>query len=476
MLFHEMVLKVKIFFQWTVLNIFKDFKNKTPNYSAYRYLLLSQLYRNTSTKSYIFYFIFRKLNWSNNMLNKNAFTWWLSNVRLNASLNNTNFYKNVVFGFNNSVTNKSMHNNFLIGLKSAWLSLRFWIVPAYLGCFTFFYLSFLRLVSFNMLAIKCIMLFGFFYWLFSGFTFFLKKYQYRYFTSSLQRFWKRSYAIFWMLEFYTFAIFFYLTSMASQEPFFMYDNAQFFKTHLFSWRFFLLKMFLATVLITVTYFLIIATKWSTISKLDNLMMLITFILLYIVWVEFYQFFHVISYYGNMVWKISEDTSYWYLENEFKKTRINNHFVTICLMAKFWHIIFTLIFWLFFVVRGLEMTRVRYPLLVANFQNFIFVYILAWIYMYPWIKFVFLKLFNTPYYWFYINNKRNILYIFMNDYMFVIKTIMYDLVTAVPNALKSVLGFKDTISYNFFYLHESAIDTSFTQYRKGYIKDYFLKTI
>ena len=65
---------------------------------------------------------------------------------------------------------------------------------------------------------------------------------------------------------------------------------------------------------------------------------------------------------------------------------------------------------------------------------------------------------------------------MNDYIFVIKTIMYDLVTTVPNALRSVLGFKDTISYNFFYLHESAIDTSFTQYRKSYIRDYFLKTI
>jgi len=111
----------------------------------------------------------------------------------------------------------------------------------------------------------------------------------------------------------------------------------------------------------------------------------------------------------------------------------------------------MIFWLFFVVRGLEMNRVRYPLLVANFQNFIFVYILAWIYMYPWIKFVFLKLFNTPYYWFYINNKRNILYIFMNDYIFVIKTVIYDLFTVVPNSLQAVFGFKDTISYSFFLL-------------------------
>jgi len=188
-----------------------------------------------------------------------------------------------------------MYNTFLYGFKTMWLSLRFWIIPIYLGIFAFMYMSFLKAISFNMLIVRCIMLFGVFYWLFSGFVFFMKKYQYRYFTSSLQRFWKRCYAIFWMLEFYTFFCFVYLTLMASQEPFFMYDNAQIFKTHLFSWKYFLLKMFPFTALILLTYFTVLSTKWSTISKLDLFLITITLLLVYIAWLEFYQFFHVVSY-------------------------------------------------------------------------------------------------------------------------------------------------------------------------------------
>jgi len=63
-------------------------------------------------------------------------------------------------------------------------------------------------------------------------------------------------------------------------------------------------------------------------------MLITFILVYMVWVEFYQFFHVVSYYGNMVWKLNDEATSWFLDMDYKKTRINNHFMTICLIAKF----------------------------------------------------------------------------------------------------------------------------------------------
>jgi len=58
----------------------------------------------------------------------------------------------------------------------------------YLGIFSFAYMSYVRLVSFNILLMKVIMILGAGYWLLSGFTFFLRKYRYRYFTSSLQRF------------------------------------------------------------------------------------------------------------------------------------------------------------------------------------------------------------------------------------------------------------------------------------------------
>jgi len=84
-----------------------------------------------------------------------------------------------------------------------------------------------------------------------------------------------------MLEFYTLTVFFYLTLMAYQEPFLMYDNAQIFKTHLFSWKSFLLKIFLITVIIVFTYFILIATKWTTTSKLDLLLSIVTLLLIYL---------------------------------------------------------------------------------------------------------------------------------------------------------------------------------------------------
>lgn len=473
-LFHELKFYVSVYFDVNAKLNTQSLNLKT---SVYRYFLLNQLYlANLNKVNFLQYFLFRLLNKTNYILNKNTFFWWTGNKRLDTTLDQTDFYKNVVFNFNNKVDNRSMYSNFLIGFKSMWLSLRFWILPLYLGIFSFMYMSFLRLVSFNILTVKCIMLFGVFYWLFSGFVFFIKKYQYRYFTSSLQRFWKRCYAIFWMLEFYTFSVFLYFTLMANQEPFLMYDNAQIFKTHLFSWRYFMLKMFPLTMLIMLTYFVIISTKWTSISKIDVFLMTITLLLVYIAWLEFYQFFHVISYYGNFVWKLSEDANYWFLENELKRTRINNHFLTICLIAKFWHLVFALVFWMFFVVRGLEMGRVRYPLLVANYQNFIFVYILSWLYMYPWVKYVVLKLFNTPYYWFFVNNKRNIMYIISHDIYVTFYTLLEDIVLFIPNVLDTIFTKNNILTADFFYLHNSSTDTSFSQYRKNYIRDYFIRYI
>lgn len=398
-------------------------------------------------------------------MNKNFFFWWVGNKRLDTTLNQTTFYKNTVYDFNKKNDYDSMYNNFLYGFKTTWLSLRFWIVPVYLGVFSFMYMSFLKAISFNMLIVRCIMLFGVVYWLFSGFVFFMKKYQYRYFTSSLQRFWKRCYAIFWMLEFYTFSVFLYLTLMASQEPFFMYDNAQIFKTHLFSWKYFLLKMFPFTILIIITYFIVISTKWTTLSKLDVFLIFTTLLLVYIAWLEFYQFFHVVAYYGNFVWKLSEETNYWFLESELKRTRINNHFLTICLIAKFWHLVFALIFWMFFVVRSLELNRMRYPLLVANYQNFIFVYILSWLYMYPWVKYIVLKLFNTPYYWFFVNNKRNIMFILCQDLYILLNNMFYDILYFIPNTVSYVVPFSsNTLESDFYYWHNSSTDTSNTKFR------------
>jgi len=416
------------------------------------------------------YTLFSMLNCSNYILNNENFFIFLYNNRVKYALKHTFFYRRTA-SFNIKTTKASMFYNFTVGFISTWVSLRNWILPGLLAVISLFYLSFLRLSFFTIFLFKCVVLFGVFYWLFSGFTFFMKKYRYRYFTSSVQRFWKRCFAIFWLLEFFVFFVYFYLTFMASQEPFLMYDNAQIFKTHLFSWKLFLLKIFPSTTLIIFTYFLTFSIKWTSTSKLDLFIMVITFLLFYLFWLEFYQFFHIISYYGNYVWKISDDLTYWYLEGEFKKTRINNHFISICLVAKFWHIVFTLVFWLFFILRNLEGYRIRLPLLGSNLQNFIFIYALTWLYMFPWVKYTFLRLLNVPYYWFFVNTKKQVLYIFCNDFYYIAYQLFSDVLYLPYTIIKQLSC--STVYYDFFNYHTSSNSSSFSQYKRNYIRDYFI---
>jgi hypothetical protein len=331
------------------------------------------------------------------------------------------------------------------------------MIPIYKISFIFFILS------------------SFFYWLISGFTFFIKKYQYRYFTSAIQRFWKRTFALFWMLEFFLFFCFFYLTLNASQEPFFMFDNSQIFKTHLFSWKMFLTKVYPTLFCLLLINFLIYQLKYSNFSKLSLIIILITFTIFYILWVEFYQFFHIVSYYNSFQWKFDEEENHWFLENELKRTRIINHFLTICLIAKFWHVIFSTYFWLFFILRGLEIKKIRFPLLAANLQNIFYIYILSWLYMYPWLKYFISKLFNAPYYWFYVNNKRLFLFLFFNDFKVIISSISNEvyLIFKLPTLL---LEFYNNFSLkkDFFFNTLDNINDSSAEIKNIIFKKNFLK--
>lgn len=454
---------------------FNEFKKNIS-----RFFFFSQLNKNNFFINNVFlYFIFYILNCSNFILKKNNFFLVKEGIRV--------FYKkkqinnNYIYSSNNNYDNLFLFKSFLIGLTYLWIGIRLWLLPISFFLLSFFFMFFSKLVPVYKISFIFFVLSSFFYWLLSGFVFFIKKYQYRYFTSALQRFWKRTLGLFWMLEFFLFFCFFYLTIMASQEPFFMFDNSQINKTHLFSWKLFLMKVYPMFTVVMLIYISLVSLKWLNFSKINFIFTIITFIIFYILWVEFYQFFHLMSYYNNFIWNFEEDENYWFLENDVKRTRISNHFLTICLVAKFWHVVFAAYFWMFFVIRCLELNRSRYPLLSANLQNFIFVYILSWLYMYPWVKYFFLKLYNTPYYWFYVNNKRLILFIFINDIKLFLEAIFLD----IKYSLSSVFFFKKSFVYelydynfnkDFFYNRLSCDSTTFSQFKKNYIKDIVYKNI
>ena len=379
-------------------------------------------------------------------------------------LNNNGFYI-----FNNKSEINNQKQLYLYGLRSVWNHLRLWILPLLISVLFLYYSFFLKSLPFSKIFFGYILVGNMFYLLFSGFVFFIKKYQYRLYTSVIQRFWRRTLMIFWMIEGSLFAVFVYLIFNASQEPVYVYDNIQVYKTHFYSWRYFLVKIISSSLIIILTYILLLSVKWNTFTKSNNIALFITVILLYIAWLEFYQLFHLMNCYGTSNWVYDFSEHLWNLELEFKRTRIVNHYVTIGLVAKFWHIVFAVVFWLFFLLRGVESSRYRYPLLSANLQNFLIIYIMSWLYMYPWFKYTFRKVLDVPYFWFFVNNRKLGIFLFFND----IKLFYWGLLDSIKLSGFNLYSFKEG---SFFYWYESSIKLSNTQFRKHNIRDLYIRNL
>lgn len=359
-------------------------------------------------------------------------------------------------------------NLFMSVWRSLWRAVRFWIVPLVVLFLIVYYLSVVRVLPFNKILFVWLCIGMFAYWLFSGFVFFVKKYQFGKYTSAVQRFWRRSYILFWILEAFVFSIFFYFTINSSAEPFYMYDQSQIFKTHLFSWRLFLFKLLPLTFLIIISYLYLVSLKWNVFSKNIIILLILTLVLTYVVWIEFYQFFHIVNFYSNLFWVYDIQDHTWVLENEPRRTRMVNHYNALLMILKFWHIVFIYIFWIFSVLRWFELKRVRYPLFSANVQNFIILYLFAWVSMYPWFKFYFRKFLDIPYYWFYVNNRMYSLRIFTGD----IKLIVYGFF----NQLHTSDKFISFVEYPFFYWTLFNVDSGFYGFKKHFIKNDIVTTL
>ena len=140
-----------------------------------------------------------------------------------------------------------------------------------------------------------------------------------------------------------------------------------------------------------------------------------------------------------------------------------------MILKFWHLVFVFCFWFFFVLRTNEIGRSRYPLLSANLQNFIIIYIMSWIYMFPWIKFIFRKYYNHYYYWFFVTPRQLRTKIFFTDLKLFYYSFRY-------NYLDSILVLFSFNNFNFFYWNKTSSNLTATLSRKQFIKDFIINEI
>jgi len=392
----------------------------------------------------------------------------MNNFRVN------NLVKQTSWQFYNSdkYTNFKVHgffNFYLVGLRFFWLGLRFWVVGIVVALTAFFFFMQLKGLLFNRTVYGYFIVGMFFYWLISGFVFFIKKYQYSKFTTVIQRFWKRTFIIFWMIEGSLFVCFFYLVLNAPEEPLYMYDQIKIYKTHFFSWRWFLVKLIPSVLLILLGFYLQMLVRWGLFTRQSPILMIITLIIVYIFWVEFYQFLHVVSYYGNFFWVYDYDEFIWSLELDDRRNRIVNNSVAISLIAKFWHIVFMFIFWVFFILRVNEIGRIRYALIAANNQNFVLLYIISWVYMYPWFKYLMRKQLDVSYYWFNMHFRKSSIRVFFID----LKLHLFALIDRLSNPLATFESFQ----YNsFFYWNEFNSLTAASSARKASISNNLINSI
>lgn len=395
----------------------------------------------------------------------------INNYRINFRLN---FFKNGFYMlFNPSESIKSVFKKHLVFF---WSGLGYflnffskWFLPLLLSFIFVYYSLIIKSLPLNKVLFVWTALFMTVYWIISGFVFFYKKYQYAKFTSIIQRFWKRTLILFWLIEGGLLIVFVFLTINSTWYLYNVVDQTQIFKTHFFSWRLFLLKIFPVTFLIVISYIFLINNKWQSLNKNTFLLILITGLLLYITWNEFYQFFHLMNYYGQSTWLYDTTIRLWVINPDMKKTSQTNHLVSLLLILKFWHVLFILGVWLFLVLRSDESGRIRYPLVAGNILNFIMLYLLTWVYMYPWFKWFFRRYFSYSYKWFYQNNRSLALRLFFND----IKLFYTGLINFNCTELYTLNGFFNSF---FFYfkssdLYHGSVDFNKKFHQNEIIKDF-----
>lgn len=241
-----------------------------------------------------------------------------------------------------------------------------------------------------------------YFWLMSGFNFFLKRYQYGKFTSQIQRFWKRTNTYFWLIEGFLLLLFFYYYLNSSQEPLYMYDYSSINQEYLVSLHSIGMNVVLLSVIIYFMYFTLLRLNSNSWTQINLYLICISSFIFFSFFIETYQFYYVISVFNERLWVFNEEENMWSIDVDNPILRTKHHYLLVCLIAKYWHFLFIFLSWVFFLVKSFERKKVTFVLFGANLQNMIILYLLNFACYLQWFKWIYRRFFDLPYTWFFIN--------------------------------------------------------------------------
>jgi hypothetical protein len=316
-------------------------------------------------------------------------------------------YSNNIFYWNFSTKNfHSLNNYFLNYILNYFIKLVNimvfnvkWILVAFVISFLYFFISLFYIqIEFTKQIAAWFVVMMIFYLLMSTFNSFLNKYKFGKFTSAIQRFWKRTGLVFWLIEGFLFLLFFYYFLNSSQEPLYMFDYSSLNQELLIQLKVSYKNMILLSMAIYFSFILILNNNFLNYYQNIILLLLISLIVFYTLFIETYQFAYVISTFSEKIWNFNEINQIWVLEFEQNNLRVKQQYFVLCLIAKYWHFIFIFISWFFFLIKCLEVNKINYNLMGYNIQNLLILYVLNLFCLIQWIKWLFKKFLEIIYYW------------------------------------------------------------------------------
>jgi hypothetical protein len=173
-------------------------------------------------------------------------------------------------------------------------------------------------------------------------------------------------------------------------------------------------LILLSLAIYFSFILILNNNFLNYSQNVILLLLISTIIFYNLYIESYQFIYIITVFNEKIWIFNEHSQTWILEIETINLRTKQQYFIFCLIAKYWHFIFIFISWFFFLIKSIEVSKINYNLLGYNIQNLIILYILNLCCLIQWIKWIFKKFIEIIYYWFHVQYDEKFFVILKNE--------------------------------------------------------------
>ena len=340
---------------------------------------------------------------------------------------------------NTEQTTKNFFKFFFFGLQKKFnLISRFLLGSYYIAFivvfFLFIFFIFKEFYYFNIFKNVWLLVVVVFllYFFISTYFNFSKLYHVGKYTSQTQRFWKRTFGIFWGLEFTLFIIYLYLTLISPAELASYGTNYKEIITglnvvkntnyHVIYFIFLLLLNFM--------YFcLLFLKKRNNFHFFKIVLILINFLYLYVLYYEFYKFYYVAGWgthttqntlktaslfeYNSVATSVLNDeqqnslyfkvptsinTSWSDISSEKQWLRTFRHFIYILILLKFWHAFFIYFYYALSLQKFIETNYWSFDTLSSNQQNTLYLF---WFYLFSYTLIIKKKIYfliTFIYYW------------------------------------------------------------------------------